>query len=237
LTAGVLACAGLFGCASVVTGHGQGGASPAGSLSAFPSQVVRSTIPTSAPAATPTVSPPATSSSAARPPVDLTALLAAAPAGAKPWNNAWGRLERPTLAQFVKEFYPASARRDITTTLRTQGAVDLAHRTWVARNSNQIDLVLMRFASPAGALSRYLAITDGTASRSDSTRFTVTGYRRGEAQGFRQSGKDAYGYVRARTYGLIAGTSIVLEAFFFSPHHFDKAALVSWTHQQLSRLD
>jgi hypothetical protein len=224
-----LVCAGVLGCASAVGGHGQGGATPGSGLSAFPTQPTRSALPTATTAAPP-------SSTTTAPPVDLVSLLETPPDGATRWTNAWGRTTRPTVAQFVKQFYPADARTDEKSTLRSQGVTDIAHRTWIARNANQIDLVLLRFRTAAGASSRYVAITDGTASRSDSTGFAVAGYSRGEAQGFRESGKDADGYVLARTYGRIAGTPIVLEAFFFSPHRFDKADLLRWTTTQLQRL-
>jgi hypothetical protein len=223
----------------VIGGQGHGGATAGNRLSAFPTQPTRSALPSATPTGTPgtpAATPVPPSSSTAAPPVDLVSLLETPPDGATRWANAWGRTTRPTVAQFVKQFYPADARSDVKSTLRGQGLTDIAHRTWIARNANQIDLVLMRFRTSAGASSRYQAITYGTASRSDSTRFAVAGYTRSEAQGFRESGKDADGYVLARTYGRIAGTPIVLEAFFFSPHRFDKAALLRWTTVQLQRL-
>lgn len=248
LGACVVVCVVAAGCASAVDGQGHLGIASS-AVTGFPSQPVRSGTPSAGtplptlsapvsatPTSTPASTPTPTSTTPAPPAVELTSLLEPRPAGAHGWSNAWGHTKQPTPRQFAKQFYPADSRAGVIATLRAEGLTGIAHQTWIATDASQIDIVLMRFGSSSGALHRYAAVTSGTASRSDVSAFNVGSYPHGEAAGFRESGQDSDGYVRARTYGRLNGSTIVVEAFFFSPGKFAKGDLVLWTDRQLARL-
>jgi hypothetical protein len=166
----------------------------------------------------------------------LVARLVRAPADSRPWSGSWGRSEVPSLAEFLKQFYAPGDRAHMADTLRTLGLEGLAHRAWVAGDGNQIDLVLLRFTRASGAAARYAAVTSATASENRMTALRFGAYGPNEARAFRESGRDADGFVRARVYVRPPGSVLLLEAFYFSPHRFARSDLLSWTEAQIARL-
>lgn len=237
-------------CARAIDGQGQ---ITVATSSKFPSQLSRSaapsptvslptsslptgSLPTSSLPTSSVAPPPTPSSTATQRPVNLVSLLAPRPAGARGWSGAWGNNRRPTVRQYVQHYYQPSSRASVTAVLHAQGLADIAHQTWVARDASQLELILMRFETGGGALSRYSGVTAGMAARSGVTEFSLGGYSRGEVIGYREAGQDGAGYVRARAYGRLTGSTILAEAFFFSPGGFAKSDLTRWMNDQLRLL-
>jgi hypothetical protein len=225
--AALAALALLTGCASVVTGDGAPlpGAGTAGSATSPTTGV--SSSPPDVPSATTT---PGTTTPA--PTTDLAALLAPAPSGSKPWDTAWSRNDKPTLDEFVAHVYPAQSTALAKSQLKAQGIKDIAHRTWIATDANQADVVLLRFDTTAGAVSRYRSATMAKAGAPGQLHFDVPGFT--EAVGYYSPVLDELGDVRAIVYGQIG--DIVLEVFFYSPAQLDQAAAVAAATAQLSLL-
>jgi hypothetical protein len=220
----------LTGCASVVNGDGA------------PGTATRRTSPTTATAAptgassTPTDAPPtaATSSGATptTPAPNLADLLAPAPPGSRPWDTQWSNNGTPTLDEFVAHVYPAKSIDLARSQLTAQGIKDIAHSTWIGSDANQADTILLRFATTAGAVSRYRSATAGKAEDKGQLHFDLPGFT--EAIGYYNPAVDELGDVRTIVYGRVG--DIVVEVFFYSPAKLDKAAATAATTTQLQLL-
>ncbi len=220
----VAACAALAGCADLMTGSG----GPVASAPIASGPVQSGPFPAGAAAA----GSMAPAGARGR----LGARLVPAPAGSRPWSGSWGHTEHPSMAQFLQEFYRAPQRTGVATTLAALHVEGIAHRAWVAADGNQIDMVLLSFATPSGAAARFSDVTAATAAQSNMTAVGFGAYGRREAQGFVEAGLDPDGFVRARVYAHPARSVLLVEAFYFSPHRFARADLDAWTEAQLARL-
>lgn len=223
--AGLLAVAVLGGCASVVGGRGTAASQAATSSapSGFPSSS-SSSVPPSPPTATASTTSPPTS--------DLASLLAPGPAGSKSWGTAWARNVSPTISQFVAHVYPAKSGPIVKAELVAQGLNGIAHRTWTAPSSNQADQVLLRFDTPAGAVSRYRSATSAKAASPGQFHFDVPGFP--NAIGYYNPTIDEVGDVRTIVYGQVR--DIVMEIFFYSPAKLDQAGAIAAATTQLRLL-
>lgn len=162
----------------------------------------------------------------------LTALLEPGPTGSSPWTNSWGAIVNPTLEQFATHDYATSYVPTIEALLRTQGLTGIAHRTWIATNGTQADVLLLQFATPAGALSRFLFATEAKRDSTGQKPLTVTGA--GDTVGYYATGLDTDGYVRAIVYSHQG--SIVAQTFTYSPAHLDSVDTIAWAKAQYGRL-
>src|SRR5690348_16266117 len=81
----------------------------------------------------------------------LTSLLETAPAGSKPWATTWADNETPSVTDFVARVYAPADETAEAARLQSEGIVAIAHRAWVAPAARQADVVLLRFATAAGA--------------------------------------------------------------------------------------
>jgi hypothetical protein len=215
----------LTACASTVSGTGTvaSGASGSGSHD-FPSSRPNSSPPTS--------STSSSTSASTQPPADLPGLLLPPPAGSHPWNNAWARNTSPTVEEWVAEVYASSARADIVAQLRDQGVNSIAHRTWVAVDDNQADLVLLSFDSPGGAAERYDVATSAKSHVAGVTPFEIPGVD--HAVGYADPKVDSLGNVPAIVYVLKG--NVVVELFYYSAGRLRTGDAITWTQGQVSRL-
>lgn len=228
-------CTVLTGCSSIVDGAGTpAGTSPTSAASTPGDPLTTpsiSTPPTSTGPATSRPAPSSTGRSTSASATNLADLLAPAPAGSHSWGTAWANIAAPSVAQFVRHVYPASATAAAKSELTHQGIRDIVHRTWVAE-TNQADELLLRFATPSGARSRYLSVSAAQAAAPGQHRFAVPGAAR--AVGLYDPKVDSLGNVRAIVYGQVG--TIVMELFFYTPATFDKAGATASALAQLRRL-
>lgn len=218
----------LTGCASVVNGDGAptSGSPTTGAATGTPTGTSSSPTDTATTAAT------ATGTTTTPPTTDLADLLAPAPPGSRPWDTDWSRNSKPTLDDFVAHVYPATSIALAKSQLKAQGIKDIAHRTWIAKDANQADVILLRFDTTTGAVSRYRSATAAKAAAPGQLHFDVPGFT--EAIGYYSPVLDELGDVRTIVYGQVGG--IVLEVFFYSPAKLDEAAAIAATTAQLGTL-
>ncbi|MDT4959076.1 MAG: hypothetical protein QOD31_2875 [Pseudonocardiales bacterium] len=220
----------LTGCASVV--NGDGGAATDARTTAT---ATATPTGTSSPADTPTTSATAATSAGsapATPATNLADLLAPAPPGSRPWDTPWSNNNTPTLDEFVAHVYPAKSTELATSQLKAQGIEDIAHLTWISTDANQADTILLRFATPAGAVSRYRSATTAKGQDTGQLHFDLPSFT--EAVGYYSPVLDELGDVRTIVYGRVG--AIVVEVFFYSPAKLDKAAAIAATTAQLQLL-
>lgn len=190
-----------------------------------PVSTAATTAPTSAPPVTP---PPVRLISVAQ----LPGLLEHAPAGSNGWGNSWGNLVAPSPRQFVNHVYGGSYRDTALAQLQAQGLTTVVHRTWIARDRNQADVVLLRFKTVTGASTRYLTATANQGNVPNITKVSVPG--RADAVGFRSPGVDSDGYVRSIFY--VAVRNVAVELFYYSPKKFTPADAFTWLRAQAKAL-
>ncbi|MDQ2750910.1 MAG: hypothetical protein M3Y44_15485 [Actinomycetota bacterium] len=225
--AALLAVPLLNGCGGVVDGNGSPSAqSTSGTATGAPSSA------SSATTQAPTTSASTATGSPTSPEPNLSSLLAPAPPGSKPWNTAWSKTATPTLAEFVAHVYPATSVAVATSQLKAQGLTEIAHATWIATDANQADVILLRFATTAGAVSRFRSATAAQADNKGQLHFDVPGFA--DAIGYYQTALDPLGDIRTIVYGQVG--DIVVEVFFYSPAKLDQAAAVAAITAQLRLL-
>jgi hypothetical protein len=146
------------------------------------------------------------------------------PPGAQSWGDAWSANVTPTAADFVDRFYSASGKTVVLAELKTLGLTAIANRTWTAADGNQVDFVLLDFATAYGASGRYAAVVQSAHSDSALSAFAIPGHTT-DAQGFRTKTVGSDGLVDSRAYAHDAGSTVVVETFYFSPTTFKIADL------------
>lgn len=218
----VLAVLSLATACAASTVAGTGTLAPSASTSGSPD--FPSTPPTSPP------SSPTTSSGV--PPADLTALLLPAPSGSHPWRGAWARNVTPTVEQWVSEVYAEGNRAGVIAQLIEQGINSIAHRTWIADDDNQADLVLLSFDSPDGALKRYDVATSAKSKVTGVTPFEIPGVD--HAIGYADPTTDSLGNVPAIVYAV--KNDVVIELFYYSAGQLRTGDAITWTQGQAKRL-
>jgi hypothetical protein len=216
--AATLAVLMLLGCASVTNGDGA-----RATASRVPSAA--SSSPTDAPTTA------ATTSTSTLPAAHLTDLLAPAPPGSRPWDTPWAQNATPTLDEFVAHVYPPKSLDLAKSQLKAQGIKDIAHRTWIGTDANQADTILLRFATTAGAVSRYRSASAAKAEDKGQRSFAVPGHT---AIGYYSPVLDELGDIRTIVYGQVG--DIVVEVFFYSPAKLDKATAIAAATAQLRLL-
>lgn len=217
----------LTGCGGVVNGDGAGATDITTTGTATRAPTGASSSPTGAPttaATTPTGTP--------APATDLADLLAPAPTGSRPWDTPWSNNVAPNLDEFVAHVYPAKSVALAKSQLKAQGIKDIAHRTWIGTDANQADIILLRFDTTAGAVSRYRSATAAKAQDKGQLHFDVPGFA--EAIGYYNPVLDELGDIRTIVYGQVG--AVVVEVFFYSPAKLDQAAAIAATTVQLRLL-
>lgn len=165
-------------------------------------------------------------------PAALHALLEPAPVGTQPWATAWSDNETPTVEDFVARAYAPADQSAEATRLRSQGIVAIAHRAWVASDGRQADVVLLQFATTAGAKLRERTAVAAKTHAGDIRSFDVPEHP--DVVGLYPSGIDDDGNYRAIVYAQ--KVRIVLELFYYCPEPFNPADAIAWTTAQLQLL-
>ncbi|HJP80619.1 MAG TPA: hypothetical protein VJ914_40480 [Pseudonocardiaceae bacterium] len=108
-------------------------------------------------------------------PGDLMRCIVAAPAGAVAYPTSLGPNGVVPTHQFLAAFYPEDPRyhNQIADKLQTEGLQAIAHRDWAVTQGDQVDIVLLGFATATGARQRAQHVADST--RHDPTLRTFTG--------------------------------------------------------------
>jgi len=153
------------------------------------------------------------------------------PAGSVPWTSAWARERTPTIAQFVRQAYPASAVATELRLFRGYGIEQVAHETWYALDRHQADMILFRFREPRGAIDRYIGVTQAKRNAPGIKSFTVPGT---SAIGYYHPAADSLGNVTGIVYALRG--RVVVEEFYYSPKRMHPADARTWMRAQLARL-
>jgi hypothetical protein len=230
------------GCSSAIAGQGSAvRPSDVRSAPEPPAPTPTGSAPT-APTQPPST-PPATTSSAStprNPPVSragegrrLAGLLEPKPSGAVTWSGSWGHTVNPTLGQFVRREYAPADVTFVEKELKGQGLLAIAHRPWIAGDSNQADIVLLGFRTTSGATSRWLAATESKAGGAGVRRLRIPGA--GSAvKAYYTPKLDDQGYVRAIVYAHRG--NVVSETFVYTLARLKKADVVTWSDAQLRRL-
>jgi hypothetical protein len=178
------------------------------------------------------VTAPGTPSTTATAPGTLGDLLIAGPSGSHPWGTAWASDQLPTTDEFTARVYADADRATESARLRAQGVIAIAHRTWVASDSNQADVVLLQFDSADGATSRLRGVVSAKAATQNIQSFTVPNLP--DVIGYYDAVIDEDGNYRAIVYGR--KSAIVMELFYYCPAPFSTADAISWATAQLQRL-
>ena len=153
------------------------------------------------------------------------------PVGSTPWRSAWARNRTPTVEQFVREAYPASAVSNELALFRYYGLQDIAHETWYAPDRNQADMILFRFATETGAIQRFTGASHAKSQSPGVRSFPVPGT---SALGYYDPTVDKLGNVLAIVYARKG--RLVVEEFYYSPDKLRPADARAWITAQLARL-
>lgn len=194
-----------------------------------------------------TVEPTGTATAGACRPGDLMRCIVAAPAGSTAYSTPLGPDGAVTTQRFIDAFYPDDARynNQIANQLRAQGLQSVAHRNWVGTDGDQVDIVLLGFASPGGARSRAMAVE--TSTRRDPTLTVFDGAGSSSGAGvptgtslpggvvaFVDRTVDKYGNVGVRAYGAFG--SVEMEFNYARPAKLDAEDLVAQVGQEVALL-
>ncbi len=162
--------------------------------------------------------------------------IVAAPAGSSAYATPLGPNGVVSTQQFISAFYPADARYNhpIANQLRAQGLESVAHRNWVATgNEDQVDIVLLGFATPGGAQSRAWAVA--TSTRRDPTLSTLTGSDLPSGVvAFVDRTVDRNGNIGVRAYGAFG--AVEMEFNYLHPATLDSADLAAQVRREVDLL-
>lgn len=223
----VLATVTLTACSTTTAGTGQvavGQGTPSPTSNSLP------TPPD--PPTTALPSPPSLTTSS----VALADRLLAAPSGSRPWANTWGDTAYPTITELVDHLYAAADQKEEIDALQTNGVDAIAHRTWIAADASQLDIVLLHFTTLDGAQTQYTRVSLGLATDADATRLPliVPGFSASQLQAFVNTDLTRYGDAYARVVATVG--NFILEEYFVSPAHINSPDLQSWVSRQLDLL-
>lgn len=163
--------------------------------------------------------------------------LMALPAGSAPWSQMYAPNGAITIDQFLDRVYAgvsAQQRASVQSDLAAQGLLALAHQAWHA-NSDDADVVLLRFSAPSGADSRNAQLVHAYVADTadyrviESPQLTALGINAVAAQKI-----DGQGTVPV--IGFYAAGPVAMEFFFWSLATVDQPTLVDWITQQAHKL-
>ncbi len=163
--------------------------------------------------------------------------LMAPPAGATPWSQMYAPNGAITISQFLDRVYAgvsAQQRASVQSDLAAQGLLAIAHQAWHA-NSDDADVVLLRFSAASGADSRNAQLVHAYVADTadyrvvDSPQLTALGINVVAAQKI-----DVQGAVPAIGFG--SAGPVAMEFFFWSLATVDQPTLVDWLTQQAHKL-
>lgn len=158
-----------------------------------------------------------------------------APAGSVAYPSPLGPNGAVTVKAFVSAFYPDDAQynNQIADQLQTQGLVAIAHRNWTVMHGDQVDLVLLGFASASGAQERARLVENGTQQDPTLTTFSGSGLPSGVVA-FADRTVDKYGNMGVRAYAAFG--PVEMEFNYFHPATLDPADVVAQIGQEVALL-
>jgi hypothetical protein len=168
-------------------------------------------------------------------PGDLMRCIVAAPTGAAAYPTSLGPNGAVATRQFLAAFYPEDPRNDnqIADELRTEGLRSIAHRDWAVTQGDQVDIVLLGFATATGARQRAEHVADST--RHDPTLRTFEGSGMpGGVVAFVDRTVDKNGNVGVRAYAAFG--QVELEFNYFHPATLDAADLTAQIGREVTLL-
>jgi hypothetical protein len=197
-------------------------------LAGCASQVTGSAVP---------VAHPSTPATAGCDPATLPGCLMPAPAGSTQWSQPYAPNGTITVPQFLDRVYygqSASERQQVTAQLTTQGLQALAHRSWHASNSDDADVVLLRFSADTGAASRTVQMVHAYASDQDYQQVSAPSLTTQGVSVFAYRKLDSRGEVA--TIGFGAFGPVAMEFFVWSLATVDTGAVTGWMKQEATLL-
>jgi hypothetical protein len=161
--------------------------------------------------------------------------VVSAPADSAPYSTPLGPNGVVTAKQFVSAFYPDDAQynNQIADQLQQQGLQSVAHRNWEVTHGDQVDIVLLGFASADGARQRARLVANSTQQDPTLSTFTGAGLPAG-VQAFVDRTVDKYGNIGVRAYGAFG--PVELEFNYYHPTAVDSADLVAQIGHEVALL-
>ena len=168
-------------------------------------------------------------------PEDLMRCIVAAPVGAAAYPTSLGPNGVVATHQFLAAFYPEDPRfhNQIADELQTEGLQSIAHRDWAVTQGDQVDIVLLGFATATGARQRAQHVADST--RHDPTLRTFTGA--GMPDGvvaFVDRTVDRNGNIGVRAYAAFG--QVELEFNYLYPATLEQADLTAQIGREVALL-
>jgi hypothetical protein len=150
----------------------------------------------------------------------------AAPAGAEAYSTPLGPNGTVTTQRFLAAFYPDDAQYDnqIADQLQEEGLLAVAHRNWEVHGGDQVDIVLLGFASASGARDRARLVEESTQRDPTLSTFSGSGMPDG-VTAFVDRTVDKDGNIGVRAYAAYG--QVELEFNYFRPGSLDAADLVA----------
>jgi hypothetical protein len=163
------------------------------------------------------------------------ACIMSAPAGSMAYPSPLGPNGVVTAKAFVSAFYPDDGQynNQIADQLQTQGLVAIAHRNWAVTHGEQVDLVLLGFASAGGAQERARLVEHGTQQDPTLTTFSGAGLSSGVVA-FVDRTVDKFGNMGVRAYAAFG--QVEMEFNYFHPATLDPADVVAQIDREVALL-
>lgn len=162
--------------------------------------------------------------------------IAAAPDGSKSYTTALGPDGTVTTQQFLAAFYPDDAQyhNQIANQLQEEGLQSVAHRNWEVTGGDEIDIVLLGFASASGAKDRARLVEESTQRDPTLTTFSGSGMPSGVVA-LVDRAVDKYGNIGVRAYAAYG--QVEMEFNYFRPQSLDAADLTAQIGREVALLN
>jgi hypothetical protein len=168
-------------------------------------------------------------------PADLVRCIVAAPAGAVAYPTSLGPNGVVTTQRFLDAFYPEDQRFNnrIADELQAEGLQSIAHRDWAVTHGDQVDIVLLGFATATGAEQRARLVEDSTGHDPTLRTFGAAGMPSGVVA-FVDRTADRNGNIGVRAYAAFG--QVELEFNYFHPATLDAADLIAQVGREVELL-
>lgn len=169
------------------------------------------------------------------PTTDLMSCIVAAPDGARPYTTPLGPNGTVSTRTFLAAFYPDDAQyhNQIANQLQAEGLQSVAHRNWEVTGGDEIDIVLLGFASASGARDRARLVEESTRQDPTLTTFSGVGLPSGVVA-LVDRAVDRYGNIGVRAYAAYG--QVEMEFNYFRPQRLDDADLVAQVKREVALL-
>lgn len=168
-------------------------------------------------------------------PADLVRCIVAAPAGAVAYPTSLGPNGVVATQRFLDAFYPDDGRNNnqIADELHAEGLQSIAHRDWAVTHGDQVDIVLLGFATATGAAQRARQVEASTGHDPTLRTFGGAGMPSGVVA-FVDRTTDGNGNIGVRAYAAFG--QVELEFNYFHPAKLDAADLTAQVGREVELL-